>query len=246
MNDSDLRTIQKFYSGFRINEPVGNNQFSWHRRKHKSIWVPPLVRGLPDELRTGSEIVFAEIDESCEYAVKGLHAFLYFEHKTRPVFIFDNHNHAFFFWFMLRHTGSLSADSQLMHVDQHSDMRRPPYFLNKNVKAFDIASVFRYTNFELNVGNFIKPALELNWFKKARIINSNNALKINPGDFVPFVLDLDMDFFAPEMEYIDFDFKKARILSYMRKASAITIATSPYFMDQETAINRIRDMFAGC
>ena len=50
------------YNGFYIDEPVGNNIFSYDERKNKKIFVPKLIEGNLDSVKVGEKIVFSEID----------------------------------------------------------------------------------------------------------------------------------------------------------------------------------------
>ena len=58
------------------------------------------------------------------------------------------------------------------------------------------------------------------------------------------VLNLDLDFFAPELDDIEFTKKKACILHFARQVSVITVATSPYFIDQDVAIQKLHQIFS--
>jgi len=57
------------------------------------------------------------------------------------------------------------------------------------------------------------------------------------------ILDIDLDFRAPEMSIEKYEetIKKTRAL--MEEASLITIATSPYFLDQNIALKILHDLF---
>jgi hypothetical protein len=57
------------------------------------------------------------------------------------------------------------------------------------------------------------------------------------------ILNLDLDFFEPNLNYIDYDLKKKFILDIAEKADVITIATSPFFVSQELALGVFREMF---
>ena len=61
-----------------------------------------------------------------------------------------------------------------------------------------------------------------------------------PSDYV---LDIDLDFFSRDMDYIDYDLKIGRVKEYIEGASLITIATSPYFIEQDKALKALRDLF---
>ncbi len=79
--------------------------------------------------------------------------------KSIPIYIVDNHNHVFYFWYLARERGIISDGALLYHVDEHADMRDPQEYLMKP-DSQDLEKVFEYTNFFLNVGNFIIPAMK--------------------------------------------------------------------------------------
>lgn len=233
----DIRTLQKYYNGFFIDRPAGNNAFSHGRRENKQIYVPPIIKGGIRDLAVGEKIVFSEIGEGgVEINTKGLKSFVYLQHHGKDVFIFDNHNHAFFFWAYALKLGPIGLGSTLVHVDQHRDTRKPArYFTFSDPKAIDLKAAFEYTNFELNVGNFIKPALAANIFTKLEVIDSRSAFTQSFDDGI--VLDIDLDIFCDDMAYIEEDYKIEKIKQYLQSASLVTMATSPFFMEQSRAIN---------
>jgi hypothetical protein len=57
------------------------------------------------------------------------------------------------------------------------------------------------------------------------------------------ILNLDLDFFEPELDYIDYELKKQVILDIAKNADLITVCTSPYFINQEMALEVFRDLF---
>ena len=40
-----MNDLSDFYNGFAIENEVGNNAFSFPKRKNKSIYVAPLIKG---------------------------------------------------------------------------------------------------------------------------------------------------------------------------------------------------------
>jgi len=230
----DIKMLQKYYSGFYIDMPVGNNAFSYIKRNNQRIFVPSIMEGSLSSLEMGDEIVFSEIVDGREINCRGLKNFIHWQRPGQDIFIFDNHNHAFFFWVYCLNEQKIKRGTCLVHVDQHRDTREPNYFL----KDFDIEKAFHYTNFELNVGNFIQPVLDLKIFTGVKHVGSLSAF----DDPIPdhYALDLDMDIFSKEMAYINYAFKIKRIQEYIDKADVITIATSPLFMDQGEAIKIIK------
>lgn len=70
--------------------------------------------------------------------------------------IFDNHNHALYFWYEALSQGLIGSKNTLVHIDEHSDLWENTNNLPKNPS---LEEVFHFTNSECNVGNYIQPAL---------------------------------------------------------------------------------------
>jgi hypothetical protein len=51
------------------------------------------------------------------------------------------------------------------------------------------------------------------------------------------ILNLDLDIFAPELDHIPSEKKIAIIQKLMKQVKYVTIATSPYFIEQWSALN---------
>ena len=226
------------YIGFYIDEPVGNNVFSYSERENKKIYVPKLIEGTLEDVALGEYIVFNEIDEGHEIKAKGLEYMVQYNVDGKYVYIFDNHNHAFYFWMKSLKLNHFKKGCKLVHVDQHKDMREP---VNYDVDIEDMNDIFRYTNKVLNVGNFIKPALKHKIFSEAIIIDSSYGFDINvEGEYV---LDIDLDIFSKDMDYIPYDFRLNKIKELIKNARVITIASSPYFIEQDYAIKVLKELF---
>ena len=237
-----ISEIEKLYCGFTIKEPVGNNAFSFDKRLHKSIYVTKLIIGNLKDLSKGNEIAFSEIEDGVEKNFPGLKNFIYYNKNEKDIFIFDNHNHAFFFWLAAYLQEKISPGSTLLHIDQHTDMRKPSKSFPFSLKEkFYLSNIFNYSNFTLNVGNFIQPALDLGLFKRVEIIDSSYSFETQfKGNFI---LDIDMDIFSDDMSYIPDEYKIKKIRNYIKHSSFITIASSPYFINQQKAIEYIYKIF---
>ncbi len=61
--------------------------------------------------------------------------------------------------------------------------------------------------------------------------------------FPDIVLNLDLDFFAPDLEDVPFELKRDVILAFARRSKAITVATSPCFIEPGRAISALRNIF---
>ena len=240
-----------------ITEKVSNNAFNHDRRPNKKLYVPQLQEGTVDDVRPGDNVVFEDFDDEGKlHTCHGLQAFVKTTMGSAPAYIFDNHNHAFSFWCMEMQNGTLGDGALLIHIDQHKDTRIPESFLSK-ADASDPDKVFQYTNTVLNVGNFIPAAQHIGLVKEIVFLDSQYSLeemrerlKYPPENGgVPksnLILDIDLDFFAPDSDYIGNDLKLWIIKKLIPKASVITIATSPYFIEQDRAIQWLRKIADLC
>ena len=224
---------------FEIEGRVGNNALSYERRGlSPKLWVPPIISGTADDVRLGDCIAFEEFDEhDVLHSCTGLANFVRLEWAGVPAVVFDNHNHAFYFWSEALAHAELKPGATLIHIDQHRDTRVPE-------RLYDGASLddaFAYTNFHLNVGNYIVPAERCGLIEEIQFVTGAAPLQ-NPG-FVERrnkILNIDLDFFAPEMAHVDFQTARRFIASHLKTASLVTIATSPFFIDQERAIATLK------
>ena len=112
-----------------------------------------------------------------------------------------------------------------------------------------------YTNYELNVWNYIIPAIiegiiwdvvqirnETNLNQYLNTSSSSQSYsKKNENKWI--ILNLDLDFFRPELDYINYELKKKVILDIADKASIITVATSPFFVTQNHVLKVFKDIF---
>ncbi|RMD92600.1 MAG: hypothetical protein D6813_05625 [Calditrichaeota bacterium] len=238
---SFLQQLKQLYKGFYLKAPVGNNAIHFWQRKNKQIYVAPLIESTPGQLQTGDEIAFSTMENDQEINACGLKHFVYFSRNNRSVFIFDNHNHAFCFWSWGLINRMIPPETLLIHVDSHTDMLNPPFYLvEEDLQTGELQTFFDYTNYVLNIATFIKPALKLKIFSDILVIDPHLILP----DSIPktYVLDLDMDIFAnTQPEQIEERLQK--LIRLLAGAQFITIATSPGFMDQELAITLIQKLF---
>ncbi len=247
---------------FYITEKIGNNAFSFEKRKNKKLWVPKLIKTkifneilLQDD---EEKIAFEDFDFNWKlqanyglknfYEIERPHPNFILSRKgiKQKIYLFDNHNHALFFWYLAKNDWLIKEKWNILyHIDEHADYRDP----NVDLEKTDLQSIFNYTNFsDINVGNYIIPVEKqgLIW-KTIQIRSSQNLqdylnwkLKVNWWDII---LNLDLDFFEPELDFIDYNLKKKVILDIAKKASVITVSTSPFFINQELAIKVFKDLF---
>ena len=123
-------------------------------------------------------------------------------------------------------------------------MRDPGVYLKENPS---LEEVFTYTNEVINVGNYIIPAIrdglikeEVVQIRDSKSLEDYFQLDLDGKDTI---LNLDLDFFEPALDFIDYDLKKKVVLDAAERADIITVATSPFFIDQQRAINVFKDIF---
>lgn len=232
---------------FYLTKPVWNNAFSYEKRENKHLYVPNLIKAKIEDILLWDKIVFEDYDFdnklSSNYWLKN---FYKIEWEWKDIYLFDNHNHAFYFWYLSRKQWIIGDNNILIHIDEHADTKDSDKHLLKP-DSEDLQKVFQFTNNVLNVGDYIIPAQE-EWiiWDIIQIRNSFNVeeyLKNKDNYRGNIILNLDLDFFQPDLDYIDYEFKKEVVLDAAKKASVITVATSPFFINQVLAVKVFKDIF---
>lgn len=245
-----------YHKDFYITTPVGNNAFSFDDRPHKELYIPRLKKIWDFEeiklLKANTQkITFEEYDftdnmQTC-FGLENLYEISW---KWKPLYLVDNHNHVFYFWYLARSQGIISDNALLYHIDEHADTRDPwEYLLKPDSK--NLQKVFEYTNFTLNVGNYIIPAEKEGLVWETVQMRWQDALeKYNNWEYIclekegrSIILNLDLDFFEPELDFISYDLKKQIIQDIAKKADLITVCTSPYFINQQRSLKVFKDLF---
>ena len=247
--------MKKSYNqSFFLENSVWNNTFSFEVRKNKKLFIPSFKKIKSfSEIKFWNEIVFEDFDfngvlQSC----KGLKNFYEIDWRWKKIFLFDNHNHAYYFWYLARKLKIIWDNNILFHIDEHADTRDNDKHLLKPYSE-DIEKVFEFTNYTLNVWDYITPAIEEGIIWEVIQIRSERSLRkyLEKKDLNTnleskkwgIILNLDLDFFQPDLDFIDYDLKKRVILDIAKKSDIITVATSPFFINQELAIKVFKDVF---
>ncbi|MDD2916257.1 MAG: UPF0489 family protein [Candidatus Gracilibacteria bacterium] len=286
-----MKHIDMYNRPFYLTEYAGNNVFSYSIRTDPTLYVPSLIEGDFDDIAIGSEVVFEDMDEyGVLQSCRGLRNFVHMEWKGIPMVVFDNHNHALYFWYEALSHNQLGPHTTLVHIDEHSDLwenendltpfnssnsphpapllegegemnqSNLPSPLRRRVedevekdeedikpRQISLKQVFEFTNFSCNVGNYIQPARRAGIIEKVLRIEDSVGIEnygsYQKGENESLILNLDLDFFAPELDYIPFEDKKRTILHFARQADLITVATSPFFIDQKRAIEMLGKVF---
>jgi len=213
---------------------------------HKKWRHISIIEGTFDDIHLGEEIVFEDTDETWKLrSCTGLRDFVRIDWNGIPMVIFDNHHHALYFWYEARSRGLLGQDNTLIHIDQHSDLWDNENNIPKNWE--NLKEMERFVHEQCTVANYIQPAIRQGLVEKVIRIEWENDIEkyenYEPNLDESLILNLDLDFFAPELDYIDFNKKKRIILHFAKKAKLIIVATSPFFIDQDRAIEYLRKVF---
>jgi hypothetical protein len=151
----------------------------------------------------------------------------------------------------------------LIHIDQHSDMKDPAGWIDGE-KENDLDYMGEYVNEVCTIADFIQPALRSGLIDDCIQIRTENGLldfdidyadsdtkslrpsdtSLSQGRNCGYILDIDIDFWAPEMGIEEFDRTMAKTRALIAGASVVTIATSPCFIDQERAVEIVRKLLA--
>lgn len=132
----------------------------------------------------------------------------------------------------------------------HSDLWKNGFDLDLE-RVGDSAYVEDFVNTKTEVGNYIDPAIRCGFVGEVVKIEGEGELesalaRLENGEIdfsVPTVLNLDLDFFAPDLDYVPFELKKRAVLAFAKKSRLVTVATSPGFIDGEAALRAFRKIF---
>ncbi len=233
---STRQTRHDYAHAFWLEGPVGNNAFSYERRGGTpKLWVPSRLDGTLADVRTGRHVTFEDVDEHDQLqSCRGLAHLVTTSWGSIPTVVVDNHNHVFYFWMEALLRGVLAPGATLIHVDQHKDTREPASVF----QGTTLPEAFTYTNFHLNVGNYVVPAQRCGLVGETQLVTSGEALgDLGLASRANKILNIDLDFFAPEMAYVEFDRVRRFIAAHLATTALVTFATSPFFIEQERAID---------
>lgn len=245
-----MKTIEQLYNWFYLDKESLNSQISaWPT----PLWVAPIWKiNYYENLEIdGEHFAFAEKNESWEIEYfHWLKNFLLIEKSDfSPIFIFDNHNHSITFRYNIVYSKKIKS-AELIHIDQHSDCWENKNHLELDWNVNELEKVFRFWNEKCNVWNFIPPAIEsgIIWNQiQVRSITALQNLKIDKNQ--NFILDIDLDFCLNWIDRNKINKEAVKLLKnkfdkIWKSALCITIATSPYFLNQDLAIDIIEELLA--
>ena len=239
-----MESLEKYYHWFFLLPDAANCKLG---KWNENLRVAPVKKTtIYNQIWVDIEhVAFAE--KNIKWDVEYFHwlkEFLWINCKsTSPIFICDNHNHALSFRYQCAYNHKLIwKNITLIHIDQHSDCRENNYEININ---WWHNSVFNFVNNNCHVWNFIPPAIKSWLISKQIQIRSSDSLKhLELDNNIDFILDIDLDFCLSGIDRSKIDnelvIELKKIFNELSsRALCISIATSPYFLDQITAIKLI-------
>ena len=214
-----------FYGG-----DCGNNSFSYAQRKaawSQCILLIPAIKKIDSlSIDLWHDIVCEEYDDSIVSCTWLAHMY-----ERWKIKIFDNHNYALYRW--------LQNPMHVIHIDQHSDMWLRSWAIDMS-RLDDQRYIYDLTNFDVHIGNFVSAYLTIQTCTQLR----TQSCVLDHKPVGRYILDIDCDFWAPEMLNTHRPQTINKVRDMMRYAEMVTIATSPYFIDQQQAIDIIHQLCA--
>lgn len=244
-----MKTIEQLYNWFYLAKECANSQIS---NCPSPLRVAPIKIVHKFEAPEIDYEHFAFAEKKNDWQIEYYHwlkNFLYIDKSDfPPILICDNHNHAITFRYNIIYSKKIS-NTELIHIDQHSDCRENTNHLQLNQSQNELEKVFHSCNEKCNVGNFIPPAIE-SWIisNQIQIRSSNSLQNLQIDNNTNYILDIDLDFCLKwtNKNIIDQDIPnllKQKFYEIWKSALCITIATSPFFIDQNLAIDIITKIF---
>jgi hypothetical protein len=145
-----------------LDQKLGNNAFAWDERIEKygrspTLMIPAVIDGTLDDVQIGTDIVFEEQEDGILRSCVGLENFV---QLSKNIVIFDNHNHALYFWIDAMRRYIIELGCELIHIDEHSDLWGNSHTIDLEKAMKDESYAWEFTNRSCNVGNYILPAIE--------------------------------------------------------------------------------------
>ena len=191
-----------------------------------------MIEWTTKDLEIWENTVFREMRNWKVVEYKWLKNFIHIKSNNQSIYIFDNHNHALKYRVDEYKQWNIPFSFDLIHIDQHTDMNSSEFELNLENPNLDV----------YNVWNFIQPAVMSGLIKNVEQINTEYKLLNFETDKSDLILDIDLDFWAPEMSIEKHEESITKVRNIISKSRVVTIATSPYFLNQKLAIKICKDL----
>ncbi len=216
----------------RITENIWNNQFCFNQVECPKVWIADMIEWTTQDLEIWENTVFREMKNWKVIEYKWLKNFIHIKSNNQSIYIFDNHNHALKYRIEEYKNWNIPFWFDLIHIDQHTDMNSSEFKLDLDNPNLDV----------YNVWNFIQPVIKSGLINKVEQINTEYKLLNFQTNEKNLILDIDLDFRAPEMSIEKYWETIEKVKNLISKSRVVTIATSPYFLDQNLAIKICKEL----
>lgn len=234
LNASDLSQITR--DSFWISDNIGNNSYGFKESDAKNktcesskLFCPKIIYSDKFNIKLGTEPVFRDHELDKEFAGVNHYLISHSLKSNTPIFICDNHNMVLEAWRLVK-----EKRLNLIHIDQHFDNAQCEITYNNKQSIY-----------QTKICNYIDFATKSNWIDKTlSFVESKDLKQIDKIDNLSdTILNIDLDFFAPEVNLISLEDKINLIFKSAKSAKLITMATSPGFIDQPLAIKVAKLLF---
>jgi hypothetical protein len=140
------------------------------------------------------------------------------------------------------------TEVHVLHIDQHSDLHENPYDIETSLLN-DHKALEEFADEYCTVGNFIEPILRTGIISHVeqirtewKLLNTDREEFLEETPWRAYILDIDLDYRAPEMSISDIPTSYHQTSLISKYASLITIATSPWFIHQDRASEILKDL----
>lgn len=160
----------------------------------------------------------------------------------------DNHNYALYAWFDYWSKNNKKTNNKIkvIHIDAHADMGKPMHDRKCDIHRINestLSHVWDYAITATTVGSFIQPAVDSGLISDCIQIRSSYALEhLTLEADITYILDIDLDFRVDQKVIPQNHLTVIKNIATSHNISCITIATSPYFLDQEKAIHFLHQL----
>lgn len=147
----------------------------------------------------------------------------------KPIYLFDNHDLALIPFAQIKEFCDHTFD--VVHIDAHRDDAIFPHDVPQNLCLKDIPGVLQKTR----VSDYLNVATRGNII--GEIFSYTQSFEFEAFEIPkkPYILNLDLDIFGPEGTAIPTEKKVEVIAKSWKHASAVILATSPGYFDQDDA-----------
>lgn len=153
----------------------------------------------------------------------------------KPLYVFDNHNKALMAFAELKE--QTKEPLIVVHIDAHPDDAKYEQEEAGEITQDNILEYYEASR----ISDFLDCAERGGLIHTPLRITTEQGFNEKPVlPATPYVLSLDIDIFGPEGAFTSLESKLETLAFYIHHAAALTVATSPGFIDQEEALELVK------